>query len=464
MRFPLFISIILFFASCKTIEVDPPAPEYIGLEEVSAPLPSQLYIQTELALKPYLKEADQSLDKKFTGKDEPCEGVSYTYHFEREPLAFKLKETEVETSIDGVFDLQLHYCPNCQDLFGEERCIVPRVYASCGINEPKRKVKIAYQTKIGISEDFVLKTKTQLKDFKLVDPCKITVFQYDATPTIEKEVKASLIDLEKEIDQQLAASPVKKSMQEVWKTLQEPIEVAPYGFFYLRPSAIGIADFHLKNDGQKAFFTTQLSTQPVFSTNNLEVKTTQLPKNTPKTQQELKSVFHLRTISSYDSINRFLIKDLDTQRISISPKKEILIHKIQILGPQADRLVLSIEFSGSKKGVFYLVAEPYIDLEQHLRIRKVDFELKTKSVLLHSAKWILDERVKQKIEESINVDLKPLLNHSQGAIEKQINGEISKGVWLNGAISEMDIEQLRFSSSYFILDFRLSGDLKLKVE
>lgn len=374
-----FYCIILLLSACRTIEVDPPAPEFIGLEEISSAKPSLLFIQTEMALKPYLKEADQSLDKKFTGKSEQCEGVSYTYHFERDPLLFKFKEKEVETTINGAFDLRLSYCPTCHELFGEERCAIPRIYASCGVDEPKRKVHLSYQSKIGISEDFVLRTKTQLGEFQLIDPCKITVFQYDASSTIEKEVKASLIQLEKEIDQQLAQAPIKSSVAEVWKTLQEPILVEPYGVFYLRPQTIGIADLTLKNEGQKAFFTTQLTAQPVFSTNTLDLDKVKLPQNTPENTKEQKSILHLRTIACYDSINRFLIKDFDTQKISINPKKQIHINKVQILGPQADRLVLAIEFSGSKKGIFYLVAEPYIDIDQHLRMRKVDFEIKTKA-------------------------------------------------------------------------------------
>jgi hypothetical protein len=240
--------------------------------------------------------------------------------------------------------------------------------------------------------------------------------------------------------------------------------VEPYGVFYLQPQTIGIADLTLKNEGQKAFFTTQLTAQPVFSTNRLDLDKVKLPQNTPQNTKENKSILHLRTIASYDSINRFLIRDFDTQQISINPKKQILINKVQILGPQADRLVLAIEFSGSKKGIFYLVAEPYIDIDQHLRMRKVDFEIKTKSVLLHSAKWLLDAKVKEQIEANLDVDLSPILKESQKSIEKQINGEISKGVWLNGNITELRVEQLQFSSAYFIIDFELSGHLKLKIQ
>ncbi|MEY3592802.1 MAG: hypothetical protein RLZZ38_1793, partial [Bacteroidota bacterium] len=316
-RIVLLVLVFIGLLSCKTIEIDPPAPEFKFIKEISTTEPSFLSIQTELSLKPYLLEADQSLDKKFSGEAAQCEGISYKYNFDRTPLNFTLKGTEVLCDIDGKFDLSLSYCPSCQNLFGEPSCIIPRVPASCGVGEPKRKVHITYATKIGITENFALRAQTKLKEFELLDPCKITVFQYDATPTIEKEVRKSLVELEKEVDKQLALAPVRETMTDVWKALQEPILVAPYGYFYLRPASIGIADLALKNDGQKAYFTTQLFAQPLFSTNSIDPPQTSLPKNTPQPNAPNTSQLNLRTIASFDSINQLLARDFEKQQIQI---------------------------------------------------------------------------------------------------------------------------------------------------
>jgi len=463
-----YINIISFLIiglfSCKTITIELPVPDFKVVDEVSAPEPSFLSLETELALKPYLTEADKSLDKKFSGGEDPCEGISYKYHFERDPLRFELKETEVICEINGKFDLSLSYCPDCQNVFGDELCIIPRVSASCGVGEPKRKVLITYASKIEITDNFRLRSQTKLKEFALIDPCKITVFKYDASSTIEKEVRASLVQLEKEVDKQLALAPIHSTMTEVWKSLQEPILVQPYGYFYLRPQQIGIDDLTLKNEGQKAYFTTQMVARPLFSTDAVELPVSRLPKNTPQTKATNTSIFNLRTVASYDSINHFLLRDFDTQHIKITDKKYINIDKVQVLGPQGERLVLSVQFSGTKKGTLYLVVQPYIDLQQHLRIREVDYELRTKSVLLHSAKWMLNSKLKEELTANINVDLSPILSESKAAIEQQINSEITKGVWLQGKIDELSVQNLLLTTGFLVVDLRLSGKLKLKIE
>ena len=67
-----FVLTLLLLFSCKTsIEIDQPAPDLKVVYEASALEPSFLSIQTELALKPYLLEAEGSLDKKFSGAEEP---------------------------------------------------------------------------------------------------------------------------------------------------------------------------------------------------------------------------------------------------------------------------------------------------------------------------------------------------------------------------------------------------------
>jgi len=204
--------------------------------------------------------------------------------------------------------------------------------------------------------------------------------------------------------------------------------------------------------------------QPLFSTNQVEQQATHLPKNTPHTNASNTSVFNLRTVASFDSINQFLARDFEKHQIQINDKKSISIDKVQILGPQEERMVLSVAFSGAKNGVLYLVVKPYIDVQQHFRIREVDYELKTKSVLLNSAKWLLNSKLKEQIESSVDVDLSPLLLETRAAIEQQINGEISPGVLLNGKIEALRVQNLFLTSGHLVIDVRLDGELKLKIK
>ena len=51
-----------------------------------------------------------------------------------------------------------------------------------------------------------------------------------------------------------------------------------------------------------------------------------------------------------------------------------------------------------------------------------------------------------------------------GIIKQQINGEITKGVWLEGKIDELSVQNLLLTTGFLVVDVRLSGKLKLKID
>ncbi len=53
---------------------------------------------------------------------------------------------------------------------------------------------------------------------------------------------------------------------------------------------------------------------------------------------------------------------------------------------------------------------------------------------------------------------------TKAAIEQQINSEITKGVWLQGKIDELIVQNLLLTTGFLVVDLRLNGKLKLKIE
>ena len=142
----------------------------------------------------------------------------------------------------------------------------------------------------------------------------------------------------------------------------------------------------------------------------------------------------------------------------------IQIDKVVLLGPQKERLVLAVDFSGTKRGRVFLIVTPYIDEQQHLKIKDVDYDIQTKSVLLHSAQWILDSKLKELMVSGFDIDLNPIMNETKVAIEQQMNGEISKGVWLTTVINSLTVHDLLLSEDHISIDLELIGSLKLKIK
>ena len=87
----LFVVAVLF--SCREIKIDAPLIDSDQLEgELSSIAPSTINLSTEIALQPYLRDAEKALDTKFSGEEQHCTGVSYQYHFYRNPLDFDFRQ------------------------------------------------------------------------------------------------------------------------------------------------------------------------------------------------------------------------------------------------------------------------------------------------------------------------------------------------------------------------------------
>lgn len=126
--------------------------------------------------------------------------------------------------------------------------------------------------------------------------------------------------------------------------------------------------------------------------------------------------------------------------------------------------MLAVDFSGTKRGRVFLIVTPYIDEQQHLKIKDVDYDIQTKSVLLHSAQWILDSKLKELMVSGFDIDLNPIMNETKVAIEQQMNGEISKGVWLSAVVNSLHVHDLLLSEDHISIDLELIGSLKLKIK
>lgn len=464
MSMKLFWVCFLFWTlcSCKTIDVAKPGISDVDTNFVFLP-PSKMNIPVEIDLSSQLLEVEKSLPKQFQGKQEQCEGVSFSYKFIREPINFQFKSNALHYEVNGKFELKLNYCPKCHELWDENgSCTVPRIYASCGCGEPMRKVKVAYATMVSITDDFKFNTNTKLKTFELLDPCEITVFKYDATSQVEKQIRIQLEALEKDIDKQIEAVDIRTSLKDVWKQLEEPIDLSGYGLLYLNPKSIALSPVAFENGSKKANLNAQLTVQPIVSTDRIYQIKTSLPNQAVYHDEE---GFQL-TISvkaSYDSINKLINQSMKGMDIPFQ-KKHIRIDSLHIVGQQNQKLLIEVRFSGSKKGVFYLEGMPSITEEEHFVLSDVSYDLNSKSVLLKTAKWMFDKRILEELRKAADFDLNPLIQETMHSINQELNTTLTEGVLLSGQVSKLKVSSIVLGATNFFMLTEVSGNMKLKMK
>jgi hypothetical protein len=450
-----------FLTSCKAIETAVPenfVEPYPALNnEVSA-----ITIPVEIDLSSYLKAAEKEIPKSYSGKNEQCEGVSTAYSIKRDDIKFSGSGNKIGYEVGGQLKLKINYCPKCQTLTDEKgSCIIPRVHVSCGENEPMRKFSLKYSTAVKVNSDYTFKTTTNLQKFELIDPCELTIANIDVTTDVEKEITKQLKVLEREIDKQFSAIDIKSTAKESWKLLQEPTEIPGYGYLSLAPSSLAISE--LKFNGKKASFNFNIDVSPSFTTEKPQLIPSALP-DLSKSKVDNGLNFGLDVILSYDSLSNFIRSSFKGEVFEIKRKK-IIIEDIAVSGSADNRIILKTQFSGSKRGVIYLLATPVLnDSLKQIELTNVDFDVKTKSVLLKSAKWFFNSKINQLVEEQGKFNYTPMIEDMKKEINTSLNQPLTDGVAMSGRIASISLNKIYYTTTHLVLRTQIGGNLKLILE
>lgn len=459
----LFYTVIIgcLLSSCKAIETAVPenfVEPYPALNnEVSA-----ITIPVEIDLTSYLKAAEKEIPKSYTGKNEQCEGVSTAYSIKRDEIKFSGSGNKIGYELNGQLKLKINYCPKCQTLTDEKgACIIPRVHVSCGENEPMRKFNLKYNTAVKVNSDYSFNTTTNLQKFELLDPCELTIANIDVTTDVEKEITKQLKVLEREIDKQFSSIDIKSIAKESWKLLQQPTEIPGYGYLSLAPSSLAISE--LKFSDKKARFNFNIDVSPSFTTEKPQLITSALP-NLSQNKADNGLNFGLDVILGYDSLSNFIRTSVKGEVFEIKRKK-IIIDDIAVSGSTDNRIILKTTFSGSKRGVVYLLATPILnDSLMQIELTNVDFDVKTKSVLLKSAKWFFNSKINQLVEEQGKFKYTTMLEDVKKEINSAFNQPLTEGVMMNGRINKIALNSIYYTNTHLVLRTQMTGSMKLILE
>lgn len=457
--FTLFF-VSLFILGCSTIKTSEPSISVREIPLIVQPK-STLNLPISISLKPYFADVEKSIPKKMEGEETFCEGVSYSYKLNRSPIKFSGKANELSYDIPCEYALKLNYCPTCQGWFGKDSsCIIPRIYASCGVGEPMRKMEVGYTSKIGISKNWKFTSNTSLRKINAIDPCKVTFVNYNATDELIEEVTETLEDLEKDIDKAIEEIDIKSTIQDVWKSLNEPFNLNGFGFLHLNPQKIALDKITFNQ--QTANVNLNLELFPKLNFQSLANPVSTLPSLSNYQEKEGYELL-IDIEAQYDSLNSLLRTQLVGKEMLVQGKK-VIFDDVKIHSARDQRINLAVTISGSKKGILYLEGTPvFHSITQEISIPDLRFDLKTKSVLLKSAKWLFNSKIEEKIRTATHFSLKPQLAMLKKSIEQELNTEIQPGIQLLGKVNDIEIQDIYPFTHQLYIRVKMMGTMAIKM-
>ncbi len=429
---------------------------------------SEINIPIQINLKPVYTMAEKSVDTVFTSPGYPDgwvqEGCAtrFKYVFRRSKLQMKATGMSMNLGFTGYYKI-----------IGSSRACVNGTVISpwtpacrCGFgSEGERRVNVSFTNSLSIQPDFKVKLDIKRNEPQALDKCEVCFWGQDITKQVIKGLTVELDAAKKDLDKNYGTVDLKPRFQQVWNQLNKVYNIYGLGWLNMNPQKIRINNLFALNDSLYIFI--GLSAKPAISFEKPAEKTSAIPNLGTFSRQPGFNIF-LDAVLSYDSLSNIMNQNLVGKEFDFKKgfiKKKFIIDDCKIYGGGFEKLIIKIKFSGTNTGVVYLVGRPVYDKDKKtIEVADIEFDIKSKNVLLGSADWIFDKKITKEISKQTRFELGAYIDSAKLSINKELNKEWAKGIRSYGNIKDISLIRIYPMQQHLVIRSNCTGDLSVKVE
>ena len=428
---------------------------------------SEINIPVQINLKPMYAMAEKSVDTLFTSPGYPDGWVQdgcdskYKYSFRRSPLQIKGSGNSLTIGFTGYYKI-----------VGSTRVCAGGAVISpwtppcrCGFNEPERRVNVSFSNSIAVQPDFKVKLAILRNEPQPLDKCEVCFWGQDITKQVMKGLTTELDASKKDMEKIYGSVDLRPRFQQVWDQLNKVYSLYGLGWLQMNPQKIRINNLFINKDSLNIYL--GLSAKPVISFEKPAEKKSAIPGLGTFSRQQGFSIF-LDAVLNYDSLGWIINQQLKGKEFDFKKafvKKKFIIDECKIYGGGFEKLIIKIKFSGTNTGIVYLAGKPiYNNDKKTIEIMDIDFDIKSKNVLLGTADWLFDKRITKEISKNAKFELGAYIDSAKININKQLNQEWIKGIRSYGDIKDIKLIGIYPLQQNLVIRSNCSGDLSVKVE
>jgi len=460
------VVLVIFLTSCsKKIIPDKPFLSQTNFHLDTLP-ESEISIPVQINLKPFYKLAEKNVDTVFTSPNWPAEWVNidcsnrYKYLFRRGQLSFSANGQSLNMGFTGFYKI-----------IGSTRACIGNAVVSpwtppcrCGFDEGERRVKVSFTNSVSILPDYKIKINIIRKEPEPIDKCTVCFFGSDITGQVMNGLKKELDISKKEIEDSFGLTDIKNQVQQLWNKLTTSYNILGLGWLQINPQRIKLNNLSARNDSLQIIL--GLNARPVIRFEKPTDYKTLLPDMDNTAVKPGFNIF-LDAVLNYDSLSQVLNAQIKGQQFEFKKgaiNKTVIVNDCRIYGSGNERLIIKLSFGGTNAGIAYFTGKPvYNEKEKVLEIKDIDFDVKTKNILLKNADWMFNRRITNEIANRTRFDLSTYID-SAIIIGTQLNREWVKGIKTTGNMNDLKIVRIYPLAEHLIIRSNASGNLALKVD
>lgn len=425
---------------------------------------SDIDIPISINLRPIYSLVEKTVDTVFTSPNWPNDWVQldcatrYKYQFRRGPLDMSARGQSLDLGFTGYYRI-----------IGSTRVCLGNMAVSpwsppcrCGFDEGERRVRVNFSNSVSISQDYKVNLNIARDEPRALDECQVCVFNVNVTRQVMNGLKDELDLAKKALLDSFGTVDLKSDMQSIWNRITAPFDLYGMGWLQVNPEQLRLNSMYASRDS--LFLSIGMTARPIVRLDKPKDIVTMVPPLGRFSPNKGFNVF-LDAILNYDSLSNLLNANVRNKRFDLdNGKKHIIINDSRIYGANNENLIIKISFSGSSEGIAYLTGQPvYDDSLQMISIRNLDFDVKTKNLLLSTAEWLFNKRIINEISNYAKFDLSEYIDSAKYVINQKLNSEIYKGVSSEGGINKITIIGFYPLSEHLIIRSNAAGQLAIRV-
>ncbi len=288
-------------------------------------------------------------------------------------------------------------------------------------------LRVKFLSRFTLNKEWKLKSRTSFLALDWIKKPKINiaVASIGITGIVEKAIRSRISHLTAIIDRYVPERlDVKKEIAKVWTGIQRPILINSREkkvWLKIDPQSISAGKFTGKNRTIYlklriySYLRTLTGTDPEYEIN----------EELPPLQEETDGVegFNIFVLAKikYDDLNDVLEKNLKGREFKIKGRT-VKVREAKVYGSEGF-LILQIDMEGTAKGKVYFRGRPRYDTAaEAFTVDDFDFDLKTKTILVKAANWLLHGDIQEQIHEKLWFPMENSIKTLPSLIHRAIEG------------------------------------------
>ena len=335
--------------------------------------------------------------------------------------------------------------------------------------EGTAEIVLKFRTRVTLNKNWTISTMTFSDGYEWLSTpqIKLGVMSVPIPYIADMIVNGNLNLVNREIDKALQSLlDLRKTMQKAWTDIQKPILLSPEYRMWIKITPVEMSTIPLQSStgiidhsiGIKAITAVSFGNEPEYIVNAT------LPEIRITSRMENSFLVNLPVDIPFEKINELARQQMVGYQVS-QGKYRIRVNDLTVYGNNDD-LVVALDVSGSLNGTVYLAGKPWFDKDSSsVRIKDLDFDIRTKNVLYKSASWIFHQglagTIAKKLEFPIGKQLDQVRSEIQSYLDQNRKMDIFK---VGGTIRNLTLDNIIITRNSVKVSFILEGNLNVRLE